>query len=141
MQKSLGVLRIWQEPIHLSEREKYSLNIILTPYRNNRDFFVSRRRLNAGGSRNWGRKREKSGEKYTFNIGSEEDFLKMFEASPVLTMKGLEHDILLAERKDDVEKHKLYSRFYTIGLERMKGKGFDVRAFESFYSKHGNRSC
>jgi transitional endoplasmic reticulum ATPase len=61
----------------------------------------------------------------------------MFDASPVLTMKGLEHDIVLAERKGDMRTFKFYGRLYAMGVKMLKRGEYDTSLFEAFMQEHG----
>jgi SpoVK/Ycf46/Vps4 family AAA+-type ATPase/membrane-bound metal-dependent hydrolase YbcI (DUF457 family) len=114
--------------------------IVLTPYRNFKDFLASRKKKNTiSTSFPRFRGRGSVNENYTFNIRSDDEFLKMFDASPVLTMKGLEHDIVLAERKGDMRTFKFYSRLYAMGVEILRHDEYDVSGFEKFMQEHGIR--
>lgn len=114
--------------------------IVLTPYRNFKDFLASRKKKTTiSTSFPRFRGRGSVNENYTFNIRSDDEFLKMFDASPILTMKGLEHDIVLAERKGDMRTFKFYSRLYAMGVEILRHDEYDVSGFEKFMQEHGIR--
>jgi SpoVK/Ycf46/Vps4 family AAA+-type ATPase/membrane-bound metal-dependent hydrolase YbcI (DUF457 family) len=113
--------------------------VVLTPYRNFKDFLTSRKKSGASASFPRFRGRGSVNENYTFNIRSDDEFLKMFDASPILTMKGLEHDIVLAERKGDMRTFKFYSRLYAMGVEILRHDEYDVSGFEKFMQEHGIR--
>jgi transitional endoplasmic reticulum ATPase len=111
--------------------------IVLTPYRNFKDFLASRKKSGASAPLSRLRGRGSVDENYTFNIRGDDEFLKMFDASPVLTMKGLEHDIVLAERKGDMKTFKFYSRLYAMGVKMLKRDEYDTSLFETFMQEHG----
>jgi len=114
--------------------------IVLTPYRNFKDFLASRKKKTTiSTSFPRFRGRGSVNENYTFNIRSDDEFLKMFDASPILTMKGLEHDIVLAERKGDMKTFRFYSRLYAMGVEILRHDEYDVSGFEKFMQEHGIR--
>jgi len=113
--------------------------IVLTPYRNFKDFLASKKKSGASAPFPRLRGRGSVDENYTFNIRGDDEFLKMFDASPILTMKGLEHDIVLAERKGDMKTFKFYSRLYAMGVEILRHDEYDVSGFEKFMQEHGIR--
>jgi transitional endoplasmic reticulum ATPase len=111
--------------------------IVLTPYRNFKDFLASRKKSGASASFPRFRGRGSVNENYTFNIRGDDEFLKMFDASPILTMEGLEHDIVLAERKGDMRTFKFYGRLYAMGVKMLKRDEYDSSLFEAFMQEHG----
>jgi len=112
--------------------------LVFTPYLNIKNFLASRKKSSEFVPRTGSRRRRRElDESYTLNITSEEEFLKMFELDPFPTMKGLKHDIVLAEKKNDWKTFDLYSRFYVIRLLRMRDEGLDTRSFEGFVWDHG----